>query len=162
MLANCLTLWLMVNYYTITHLRHVVTRLWFSDLLPRCSQESLFIDFSNKLHLNLEARKGINDPPNSSDTDILSGSSWIISFPLTVQCKDWKLLMWIPIMDAVTLSRAWLNSVNKHQTYPNSSLFGILDEDELTRCQERAASRVTGFVSRYTITGVRGPGVIVL
>lgn len=70
--------------------------------------------------------------------------------------------MWIPIVDADTVSLAWLNSPNRHQAYPNSELFGTLDEDELTRCQNGAAPRVTAFVSRYTVSPpVRGPRVIV-
>jgi len=69
--------------------------------------------------------------------------------------------MWIPIVDAVTLFRAWLNSLNGHRPYPNSKLFGILDEDELTGCQGRAAPRVKGFVSCYSVALVRGPCVIV-
>lgn len=29
-----------------------------------------------------------------------------------------------------------LNSLNRHQAFTNRKLFGILDEDELTKCQE--------------------------
>lgn len=79
----------MVNYCSITHLRHVVTRLRCCDLLLRSSQESLFIDFSNKLNLNFLTREiDFNIGLKSSDADtvmVLRGSS---PYPPTVQCKD--------------------------------------------------------------------------
>lgn len=129
----------------------MVARSWCNDLLLLGSQEMAFIDSSNKLNVKVLTQAGL----------VLTSGAAPVTQLLSRFTSDRLLpphsLMWIPCVDADTLSLAWLHSLNRHQAYPNSWLVGILDEDELTRCQEGAAPWATGFVSCYTLALLRGP-----